>query len=324
MKKIITIGLVLIVLVGGYLTYNLESIFADSSPVYVGIGISNEAVLKNINLLDIELDTRDDIENLFGQPHSYIWGDKKFSIEELGGNYIMIYSDDFHIWMVNDKVVELRFYGDFYTSDTGVSVNMKKVDVVDKLGEPSEIRVGKSNGYMDDVLYEDINGDMGYCYYSKKEKGIRLFFTDYKVNAMYIMSPNTDDIVKEANTSTTRSSQTRVNTDDIDLLFVNDEAVIGTWKSVDFVKNIDQFEVDSKFWGNDLYLDKLVFEPDGVCDVKFLTWTKGIVIHKGDQTASAYLIKDIGGASYMFYEWKSGDYIFRDMKPSYYVLKKEE
>jgi hypothetical protein len=38
--------------------------------------------------------------------------------------------------------------------------------------------------------------------------------------------------------------------------------------------------------------------------------------------ASKYVIKDIDGQTYMFYQWKSGDYTYRYKKPSYYVLKK--
>ena len=36
-----------------------------------------------------------------------------------------------------------------------------------------------------------------------------------------------------------------------------------------------------------------------------------------------YLIKEIAGSKYMFFEWKSGDYTIRHMKPKYYVLKKD-
>jgi len=53
------------------------------------------------------------------------------------------------------------------------------------------------------------------------------------------------------------------------------------------------------------------------------TWTKGVVMHSGDRTASRYAIKEINGARYMFFEWKSGDYTIRGNKPEYYVLKKE-
>lgn len=119
--------------------------------------------------------------------------------------------------------------------------------------------------------------------------------------------------------------------DKIDYSFVNDPQVIGNWKSVDFVKNTSDFKVDSKSSNGDLYVKELNFLQDGnlnsTCDdgtvhTAKLTWTKNIVIDKNDKTASKYVIKEINGSTYMFYEWKDGDYINGGMKPYYYVLEK--
>jgi len=111
--------------------------------------------------------------------------------------------------------------------------------------------------------------------------------------------------------------------DKIDLPFVNDKEALGTWTSVDFVENKADFNPAKKSWQGGLYLKELVFLPDGKSPNGWLTWTKGAVLHHGDKTASAYEIKEIGGAKYMFFEWKSGDYTIRHRKPQYYVLKKE-
>lgn len=108
--------------------------------------------------------------------------------------------------------------------------------------------------------------------------------------------------------------------DKTDYPFVNDLAVIGGWKSVDFVKNIDDFDPAEKDWKGDLFLNHLVFEEGGLIAGNFLTWTRGLVL--SDDTASKYTIKEIEGSSYMFFEWKSGDYTIRHMRPHYYVLKK--
>ncbi|MBA7669216.1 hypothetical protein ES703_77344 [subsurface metagenome] len=113
--------------------------------------------------------------------------------------------------------------------------------------------------------------------------------------------------------------------DKIDYPFINDSQVIGTWKSVDFVGEIKQFKVGEKQWkgrGGELYLKELIFLPNGRTFKPWLTWTKGLVFHSGDKTASKYTLKNIEGSAYMFYEWKSGDYTIRHRKPSYYVLKK--
>lgn len=122
-------------------------------------------------------------------------------------------------------------------------------------------------------------------------------------------------------------------TDKIDYLFENDPLVIGEWKAVDFVEQKEKFDPNNLSYIADLYLKKLVFEKEGslksvitksnfVSCTQSLTWTKGLVIDKNQQTASKYEIKEIKGETYMFYEWKSGDYIYRDMEPKYYVLKK--
>jgi len=111
--------------------------------------------------------------------------------------------------------------------------------------------------------------------------------------------------------------------DKIDYPFVNDPQLIGTWNSVGFVGEMDQFKAGEKQWGGGyLYLKGLIFKPNGRAFKPWWTWTKGLIFHSGDRTASKYTIKDIEGSTYMFYEWKSGDYIIRHTKPSYYVLKK--
>jgi bla regulator protein BlaR1 len=110
--------------------------------------------------------------------------------------------------------------------------------------------------------------------------------------------------------------------DKIDYPFVNDPQALGKWESVDFVREIEDFKPGSPQWGDDLFLRGLVLSPGGKASFAWKGWTKGLLLHDGDKTASAYVIKDIGGARYMFLEWKSGDYTIRHRKPMYYVLRK--
>ena len=110
--------------------------------------------------------------------------------------------------------------------------------------------------------------------------------------------------------------------DKIDLPFVNDPQVLGEWKSVDFVKDISQFNPAHPAWKGKLYLKGLTFLENGKTPQAWWTWTKGVLIHKGDQTASRYEIRQINGTSYLFLEWKSGDVTIAGMKPRYYVLAK--
>ncbi|OGR39128.1 MAG: hypothetical protein A2X29_10490 [Elusimicrobia bacterium GWA2_64_40] len=111
--------------------------------------------------------------------------------------------------------------------------------------------------------------------------------------------------------------------DDTNLPFVNDPAVLGEWRSVDFVREPGRFVPGKKQFGGSLFLEGLTFLPEGRTAVPWFGWTRGVVMHLGgDHTASRYSIKELNGAVYMFFEWKSGDYIIRRKKPQYYVLKK--
>jgi tetratricopeptide (TPR) repeat protein len=109
--------------------------------------------------------------------------------------------------------------------------------------------------------------------------------------------------------------------DKIDYPFVNDPEVIGRWVSIDFVKKVDDFRPGDKHWRGDFYLKEMVFSENGGTKGPWI-WTKGLIIHPGDKTSAKYLIREIDGSTYMFFECKSGDYTIRRMKPWYYVLKK--
>lgn len=135
-------------------------------------------------------------------------------------------------------------------------------------------------------------------------------------------------------TSTEETSTKRI-ADKTDYPFVNDKDAVGKWETVDFVKEIEDFKVNETSWPGDLYLKSINLLPDGqmtqpvaagitsdeTTPVDWLTWTKGYIIHHNDKTAGKYVIEEIYGSKYMFWEWKSGDYSFRGMKPYYYVLK---
>jgi len=120
-------------------------------------------------------------------------------------------------------------------------------------------------------------------------------------------------------------------TDNLNYSFINDPQVIGKWESVDFVQKMDDFDPDQKSTKEQLYLTALAFIKEGKIlagtenrqlAYSSFTWTKDKVLNKQEKTASSYILKSINGSTYMFFEWKSGDYIFRNKTPWYYVLKK--
>jgi bla regulator protein BlaR1 len=117
-------------------------------------------------------------------------------------------------------------------------------------------------------------------------------------------------------------------TDNIDLPFVDDPAVIGKWTSVGAAMNVSDFDPANPLYSDAMYLKSLSFAGGGAISANNeqtnsnISWTKGAVLNRADQTASAYTIKDICGSTYMFFEWKTGDYTYLHMKPGYFVLEK--
>jgi bla regulator protein BlaR1 len=126
--------------------------------------------------------------------------------------------------------------------------------------------------------------------------------------------------------------------DGVNCTFVDDQDAIGKWVTVDFVKNMEDFTPDVISWQGELHLLSMKLLSNGqmpqpvavdvtsdeTTPVDWLTWTKGYIIHHNDKTAGKYMIKEIDGSKYMFWEWMSGDVTLRGMKPYYYVLKKVE
>ncbi len=121
--------------------------------------------------------------------------------------------------------------------------------------------------------------------------------------------------------------------DKVDYPFVADPAVMGQWKAVDFVEHMDDYKIGYKTWRDDLFLTQMTFAENGQITMfssekgqifKSNTWTKGLVLCPKEKTASKYLIKELEGNTYIFYEWKSGDYSVLGKKPWYYVLQKLE
>lgn len=115
-----------------------------------------------------------------------------------------------------------------------------------------------------------------------------------------------------------------------DIPFENDPLVLGQWKSVDLVENIDQFQPDQTSWQEKLFVKSLDFKEQGVVEwclgednMKINhQWTKGKLLD--DELDAHYIIQAYENGDYLFIEWNSGDVTIRGQKPRYYVLKKKE
>ena len=120
--------------------------------------------------------------------------------------------------------------------------------------------------------------------------------------------------------------------DQVDLPFVPDQTVLGTWRTYSFVHSPEAFDPDK--CDHDAYiLSHIRFEENGVVffgnrmlgekteSVTPFRYTKGFVIRS--ITACAYEIRQINGKKYLFLEWKTGDYVYGGFDPDYYVFEKE-
>lgn len=107
--------------------------------------------------------------------------------------------------------------------------------------------------------------------------------------------------------------------DIIDHPFVEDPRALGLWKPVDLVERAEQFSPGKRFWRGDLMDFQIDIQPGGKTSGPW-TWTRGLLIHPGERTAAHYEIKTLEGRDYLLFEWKNGDYVFRQRKPSLYVM----
>jgi subtilisin family serine protease len=187
------IGITGISLWAGLIVFAAVTGFTGKANSKEAEGMMEETSRLNINAkiarLDIETATLDRVIQLFGEPTKYIWGDKTFEKSDLPDNYILVYADGFNIYMRNSRIVELRHEGpDGYFWHGKLQFGSSIEEVIKTLGRPKKTVAGQPqpNAFEDGVLYKDIDGRKGHCYYSNKGKGVRFFFQDYKVTNLYV------------------------------------------------------------------------------------------------------------------------------------------
>jgi len=257
--------------------------------------------------------TKEDVLESLGKPKVIFYGDKRYTLDDLPEKYYMPY-EDISFLIVNGSVKGITALSPSYKLPDGLRVGDSEQKVKEAFGNDFKLKKSERKDYL-----------------SYRDKGLMFEISTKDRTIMEInVSPIPgSELYKKAHIPPTSyiNEQGRI-VDKIDWPFVNDPRLIGTWKSVDFVLEMEQFKVGQKFWKkqfkseeDDLHLKEMIFLPNGKT-TKYWTWTKGLVFHSGDKTASKYTLKNIGDSTYMFFEWKSGDYTIRHMKPCYYVLKK--
>lgn len=145
--------------------------------------------------LNIDTAKLDDVIKSFGEPIEYIWGRAIIDKAKIPADrYCIKYPDDVHLFMRWDSIVELRFESPAadYSFRDRIRVGSSLDDVLEVVGQPAETVEGEPIGWLDGVLYKDIEGMKGRCYYHRSDQNIRFFFLNYKVKAMYITRSDYD------------------------------------------------------------------------------------------------------------------------------------
>ena len=120
--------------------------------------------------------------------------------------------------------------------------------------------------------------------------------------------------------------------DDLNLPFVPDKRLVGSWRAHSFCKTKEAFYPEHRTCNP--YWSEVTFFPNGSCTSIYRegeisgddkqTWTKGYLLRKFNHCACAYEIRTIGGIDYLIIEWKSGDYRWGGFDTDYYVFTRSE
>lgn len=137
--------------------------------------------------LDLNTAGLNEIIQLFGEPQQFVWGNEKLQKSSLPATYLAVYPNGLQFLLADGKIREIRHEGPtgFRFKDK-LEVGSSLETALDVLGGPAQTVSGQTNAWADGVLYRDIDGRKGHCYYQRAEQNIRVFFAEYKVAALYI------------------------------------------------------------------------------------------------------------------------------------------
>lgn len=182
-KYLLWSGLAVAVIIAGIIS--AMTIFSKARPVT--LEEFRRDFPEKIAKLNIDTANLKDAIRIFGTPIKYIWGNQTFDKKNLPEHYCLVYPDRFHVFISGNRIIELRHEGPGtgYVFRGKLQVGSSLEEVLDVVGQPAEIIEGKKNWFKDGVLYKDIDGRQGYCYYGRADQDVRFFFWDYKVTALY-------------------------------------------------------------------------------------------------------------------------------------------
>jgi len=148
---------------------NIERDYGDPERLRAYKGAREFARLLPERIAKLRIDKADlaEVKKVFGEPVKYVWGPKTFKADKLPDQFIAVYPKGFRVYM-------------------GLRVGSTLKEALKVLGKPDKVVKGKENEFVDRVLYKDIEGNKGHCYYRRSDHQVRLWFGDYKIAAIYM------------------------------------------------------------------------------------------------------------------------------------------
>jgi len=256
------------------------------------------AIEPNINErvagLDFETADIDEVIRIFGEPADYFRMGKNYRKDDLPEKYLARYPDGFTVVMDSGSVSELRFESasSGYLWREGIRVGSSLDEVLDAADEPAEVVTHQSNDYIKGILYKDINGIKGYCYYSPAEENVKFYFLKNELVALHLTNEYAASEVSDALTTEPESTEGEITEPNI-----NERLVQLDFEAAGLDEVIRIFgEPMHYFWSNQLYTKDnlprqyLARYPGGL----------SIWVHRGMVKEVRFEAADAG------YVWRSG------------------
>lgn len=169
--------------------------------------------------------------------------------------------------------------------------------------------------------------------YSLKQREDGFYMTIELKSHDYMQSGKTETVTLRRLDRKHYTKEEIARRDNIDIPFNNDERVIGKWYAYDYIKHIEDFSPNMPVTHRKLFFSEIEFLPGGKCtsvygektvsDTNVQSWTKGCILRKFNETACAYELRCENNKEFLIIEWKSGDYCWGGLEPSYYVFTRE-
>jgi len=156
------------------------TLFTLSTPAVSG---ELPEINRKVEQLVVGSSNLEDVIRVFGEPTRYSWGRKTFKKDDLPPIFAAVYPRGVYIVIYNGTVHEIRFESprSKYLFMGRIGIGSRLEDVLEVVGRPKEIIENEPIGFKDGVLYKDIEGRKGDCYYARSDRRVVIIFGDYKV-----------------------------------------------------------------------------------------------------------------------------------------------